>query len=547
MNTTSPPLSLAGLLSAATRRDANGVAIVHSSDSRSPLTYAACDHHAGKLATALAECGVERGQRVGVLCRKSVDGFLAMHAVVRMGAVAVPLDPGAGADYLADVMTRTGVDVVITHDACRATIETVAAELSTLRAVVGLTEPLAATSSPAGLTTVTAPAVEMMAPAAPATVDPHEPAYILTTSGSTGTPKGICHTHASAVAFAERVQQVLSLRSDDRMGDIAPYHFDISTPALWVTPLAGATNVVIDEPHQMMPASLTQLLEDTGVTVWYSVPFSLRQMLSRGVLAERDLSKLRWALFGGEIMPPQELAELMEAVPSARFVNVYGPAETNWCSHEIFETAPTGDVLSVGRPWSATTIRLVDPEVSAAAGHRQLGAEDLVEVPQGVQGELFIKSPTLMQGYWEQPELTAASIVGSGTERWYRSGDIGIRTPDGDLVFVGRRDHQVKVRGRRIELEFIESVLEETPGIDLVVAAVDRSDVGHDTLVVGVISSLDADEVRELVKNNGAARLPSYARPSRTLMLTAAPTTGSGKLDRRTLRAQVLDLANDDG
>ncbi len=518
--------TLGELLPRAAERDGDAPAVRHGG---ATLTWADAAGQAARLSAALDGAGVRPGDRVGVHTRKSPEAFLAMHAVVQRGAIAVPLDPTAAPAYLTGVAERTGCAVVITHAPCRRSALALATGPDApVRTLVGL----APGDDTEAVRCVGPDEIAGLDPAAPAGVDPHRPAYIITTSGSTGVPKGITHTHASALAYVDFKRAAYDLRPADRISDIAPNHFDISTLALWVTPAVGAANVVVPEPHQMLPASLSQLAADEGISVWYSVPYLLTQLLDRGQLDERDLSALRWVLFGGEMFPPQVLAALMARWPGARFSNVYGPAEVNACTVHHLDGPPQGEEpIPVGGPVDTTEVRLVDPD-----------APDGPEPEPGRPGEIWVYARTMMAGYWERPDLDERSIVTDPDgRRWYRTGDLGYRRPGGELVFTGRVDHQVKVRGHRIELEAIEAVLEDAPGVANAVAAVARPGDGADVIVAGLVASAGAPEPpdTEALRRHAADRLPAYAVPIAFLPLTALPTTGSGKLDRRTIRAEL--------
>jgi acyl-CoA synthetase (AMP-forming)/AMP-acid ligase II len=176
-------------------------------------------------------------------------------------------------------------------------------------------------------------------------------------------------------------------------------------------------------------------------------------------------------------------------------------------------------------------VRLADPEATDPHGPAPA---------PGQPGQIWVDAPTMMAGYWERPDLDRAAIAtGPDGRRWYRTGDLGHHTPSGDLVFIGRVDHQVKVRGHRIELEAIETVLEDAEGVTVAVATVARPGDGADVVVAGVAAApgtiLDLDALRR----HGARHLPAYAVPVSFELLDSLPTTGSGKLDRRTIRAQL--------
>jgi amino acid adenylation domain-containing protein len=305
-------------------------------------------------------------------------------------------------------------------------------------------------------------------PQPPVPVDPDDPAYIIYTSGSTGRPKGIVHTHRSALAYAVAAAAGYELSSDDRMVNIAPLHFDQSTFELYASAIVGAAVIVVPDPVMRFPASVAALVEAERATVWYSVPHLLMQMVARGALAERDLSSLRWILFGGEVFPPGQLAELMALIPSARVSNVYGPAEVNQCTRHDLDAPPTGDEpVPIGRAWDAARCG------SSRSTARSIRAAR--PVPPGEPGVLLVATDTMMAGYWGRDDLTAASTVVDDGVRWYVTGDLVVENPSGDLVFLGRVDNQVKIRGHRVELEAIDAVLADVDGVTAATVVVDRS------------------------------------------------------------------------
>jgi amino acid adenylation domain-containing protein len=478
-------------------------------DGRVRLDWSTYRDRAAALAGALRERGVRPGDRVAVHLPKSVDSFVAAHAVVRLGAVMVPVDWFAPPAYVGDVI----------GDAEPAAIVSAAGE-ERLREITG----------PAPGPVVVDPHAEDP-PAPPADIDPASPAYIVYTSGSTGRPKGIVHTHASALAYARKAVATYGIDPADRLVNIAPLHFDQSTFELWAAPLAGAAVVVVPDGVLRFPASVSDLVAREKATVWYSVPFAITQLVTRGAVDDRDLTSLRWVLFGGESFPPASLAAAQRALPHARFSNVYGPAEVNQCTfHHLDQPsdgddqpidpdpAPADSVVPIGRPWADTEVLLVD------------AADQVID---GVgDGELLVSSDTMMEGYWRRPELTAASIgtrSDTGTRRWYRTGDLVRRRDDGTLVFLGRTDHQAKVRGYRIELEAIESVVAESPEVAACAVLVER---GRDDRLVALVAPALDDEARASLLGLLRRRLPSYAVPAEILGVESLPRSGVGKVDR---------------
>ncbi len=476
-----------------------------------------------RTAGSLATVGVRRGDRVGVHLTKSVHSFVAVHAVLRAGAVVVPVDPFAPRELAAAVLLDAGVDVVVT-DARPAVIDAIVEHVG-VRAVL---LPLAVDREhmTAEVPVVLTGADIDVAPAAPAViVDPDDPAYIIYTSGTTGRPKGIVHTHRSALAYAAAAAAGYGLRSDDRMVNIAPLHFDQSTFELYASAVVGASVIVVPDPVMRFPASVAALIEAERATVWYSVPHLLMQLVARGGLDARDLSSLRWILFGGEVFPSRQLAELMTLIPSARVSNVYGPAEVNQCTRYDLDAPPAADEsVPIGRAWEAAQVRVV-----AADGPIDVARA----VPAGEPGVLLVATDTMMAGYWRRDDLTASSTVVDDGVRWYVTGDLVIENGNGDLVFLGRIDNQVKIRGHRVELEAIDAVLADVEGVIAATVVVDRSIDDHRLIALLVI---DPEQDHEAVSERalGAARrlLPRPAVPAEFRQVPALPRTSTGKVDR---------------
>ena len=498
-----------------------GVAIV---DVARSWTYAEASTAAGQISTALNASGIGPGDRVGVHCMKGAEGFLAMHGVVSAGAIAVPLDPGSPATRLTRICEQMQIDVIISH-APRAKGLGEMHELRPIRAVIGLDAPAP------GITAIDAATLAGLAPTAPATVDIDEAAYIITTSGSTGEPKGMVHTHRSALAYADMTIRTYDMTPEDRVSDIAPHHFDISTHSLWSVPRVGATNIVVSEPFQRLPASHSQLLQDQAVTFWYSVPFLLQQLVLRGDLANRDFSALRWVHFGGEVISPQVIGEMMGHCPNARFANIFGPAETNQCTLAVFDSPPDlGAPVSIGYPLDHSVIRVCHTDAATP--------DDASLVAPGEVGEMWTHTPQLMDGYWGQPEKNEQVLHDIDGQTFYRSGDLVSVDERGEFSFFGRIDHQVKVRGFRIELEGVELALEELCDVENVVVGVKRTDSGEDEIVAGLLGAPDGFDQSNFLQA-AASVLPAYAVPTRTVHIASPVFTGSGKLNRRVLREQA--------
>ncbi len=491
------------------------------------IGYAALAERANRLANLLIERGVRAHDRVGIYMTKGLELPVALYGILKAGAAYVPIDPNAPLDRVRFIVEDCGIEHLVTGASRADKAVEAAAGTEGVRSVIG------AIGQPSHIGRFEIVSWEAVGDA-PAR-DPgvrlveQDLAYIMYTSGSTGVPKGLMHTHASGRAYAELSAREYGVTREDRLGNHSPLHFDMSTFEYLTAPLCGATTVIISEETTMFPVSLAALIESERLTFWYSVPLALIQLLDRGGLEARDCSSLRWVIFGGEPFPPKHLARLAAQWPHARFSNSYGPAEVNQCTAYHLPPGP------------------VDPHEAIPIGPVWEGAEGLVvderdlPVSPGEPGELLIRAPTMMRGYWARPDLNREAffrreVFPDYEEVFYRTGDLVRERDDGNLVFLGRRDRQVKVRGYRVELDEVEGVLGSLPGV-AEAAAVDGTDADGNVSISAAVLLRDGANVSSEDLYAGAARkLPPYAVPSRVQVLESFPRTGTGKIDRRALK-----------
>lgn len=515
--------------------DAHRVAL---SDSAEQLTWSEAVDRVRRIAALLQHAGVAAGDRVGVWMPKSVDSFVAVHAILRCGAVMVPLDPMSPAPQIRSLLEDAGIEVLVADTRARHFADVVGGSIVSavvLPRSVGAEAP----ASGHGVDVLCGDLVEPLErDGRLVAVDPEDPAYIIYTSGSTGRPKGIVHTHASGLAYARAAVRQYGLRSDDHFANVAPLHFDQSTFELYAAPLVGASVLTVPDAVVRFPASLSELVARERVTIWYSVPYVLEQLSSRGGLAQRDLTALRWVLFGGESFPPAQLTALMERLPHATFSNVYGPAEVNQCTVYDLEGPPSGAV-PIGRAWEEAELRLVDPD------------DHTVEVTDR-PGVLLVSTRTMMSHYWNRADLTERSILVHDGRRWYRTGDlVEWSSADPDLlVFLGRVDNQVKLRGHRIELEAIDAMLRGVEGVVEATTVVRRDPNGDDVLAALVAAPdavADPVALSASVRQDLEARLPRYAVPAEIRVVATLPRTGTGKVDRGASASLLVEEPHDAG
>lgn len=470
------------------------------------LSYAELLRKAKNLSGYLEAKGINQGDRIGLMCNKGLPMIVSLYGILFAGAAYVPIDINAPEIRVQDIATQCGIKFVIASDGLANNIHIDRVDILAIEELFELTN-----SKPDQVAAVQ-----------------HNPcrqedlAYIIFTSGSTGTPKGIAHTHASAVAFARMMVSHFDLQPEDRLIGISPLQFDMSTFDIFASDYAGACTVLVSEAHIKMAASLTHLVEKEEISIWYSTPFSLVHSLDYGALETRNLSALRWVIYGGEAIAVNKLESLMSLLQHARFSNVYGPAEVNVC--HIYDIPAdfsfTRSTVPIGLPCQSVATKIVDMQG--------------LDAPQG---ELWVAAPTMMTKYWNASELTdkVVHVDNSGT-RYYKTGDTVEVGTDGLFYFLGRSDRQIKMRGYRIELSEIENVLGAIPGINQVYVFVDRTTAMHELcahIAVGEPSSLTIQEIKQLLSKC----LPKYAIPARFITHSAFPITSSGKIDRQTLIA----------
>ncbi|MFI5372273.1 MAG: amino acid adenylation domain-containing protein [Candidatus Eisenbacteria bacterium] len=490
------------------------------------LSWEALATASGRFARSLAEHGVRPGDRVGLWLPKSPDAIVALWGVLGAGAAYVPVDPGAPPARLGSIARDAGLASLVSRvDRAEGLVEAFP-DGAPLRAL-WVTDRGAVPATLGGVPVVGADAWDTGSAYPLPDGRPGDLAYLLYTSGSTGEPKGVAHSHASALAFVTWATATFGLTHEDRVSNHAPFHFDLSTFDLFATARAAAAVYPVPPRTASFPAAIARLYAETRLTVWYETPSSLALMLHRGGLADHDLTALRLLLFAGEVMPPRLLRELMTLAPGARFANLYGPTETNVCTwHEV--TAPPADdtPLPIGRACSGDTAHVLD--------------ERLAPLPAGTEGELWVSGASVMLGYWNRPERTAETLrevplPDGGVTIAYRTGDRVRERVDGTLEFLGRRDHQVKTRGYRVELGEVETALLRHPAVvEAVVLALPDPEVGH-RLAAVVVRAGGAETGDTELREHCARLLPRYMVPESVTFRADLPRTSSGKVDRRAL------------
>ena len=493
------------------------------------LTYERLARRANGLANVLSRTALARRGRVGVLLGKGLDVPVSFYGVLAAGGVLVPIDPKSPIEQVVRILQATAATHLVSEPDKREVVRKALAACPELGQVIGLEADDELTVPCVPWSTVTDEASDR--PPAVHVID-LDPAYILHTSGSTGIPKLILHTHYSAMSFVEWAVAEYRLTPDDRLSNHSSHHTCFATFDYYAAARAGATTVILTPAALMLPASLSAVLEQERVSVWYSVPTALVQLSLRGDLASRDLQAIRWVLFAGETFPGKHLRRIMEQLPHARFSHVYGSTEVNVCTcYHLPEAGPLAGPLSIGTACSTSSTVVVNG--------------DLAPVPDGEVGELLVRGSTVMAGYWNDADrnrqiLIRLPFAGELDDVHFRTGDRVRVLEDGTLAFVARDDRQVKVRGHRVELEEVEVALLSLAAVEEAAVFTVPDQEGSSSIRAAVVvgGGGEGASPREIAASLRTI-LPPHAIPAEITILESLPRTPTGKVDGHALKARL--------
>ncbi|WP_328687055.1 non-ribosomal peptide synthetase [Streptomyces caniferus] len=472
------------------------------------LTYRELDRRANRLARTLRAAGAGPGTQVAVSVERSCEMLVAVFAVLKAGAAYVPVDLSHPPARNAYILRDCRADVVIT-------------------AADALEPSLGATT--------------VVDPYAPGSYDsddspvPHDGggtdvAYVIYTSGSTGEPKGVMVEHRSVINRLRWMQRAYPLGAEDVILQKTPVGFDVSVWELFWWTLAGASVHLLEPGGERNPDTIAAAVEARRVTTLHFVPSMLHAFLEHTDTGTadggRDLSSLRRVFASGEALTPHHVRrfhQVLGGAPSSpALVNLYGPTEATVDVTHHACTDPSPHTVPIGRPIDNVRLYVLD--------------ERLQPCPAGEAGELCIAGLSLARGYLGRDRLTAERFVQNpfpGERRVYRTGDLARLLPDGTLEYLGRNDHQVKIRGVRVEPGEVESALLSHPAVTAAVVVARQSPTGEAYLCAYTVCRREVP-VGEL-RSHAARLLPAALVPAHVLPLPALPLTPNGKLDRAAL------------
>jgi len=474
------------------------------------MSYDELNRRANQLARYLRRLGVGPEVLVGICLERSVEMVVGLLGILKAGGAYVPIDPLYPPDRQAHMIQDSRIPVLLTQANLAGGLANAGPQVVTLdteweEIAQELGEDLESNAGPDNL------------------------AYVIYTSGSTGKPKGVEICHRAVVNFLNSMRITPGMEAGDTLVSVTTLSFDIFGLELWLPLVTGAKAVIVSHQVAMDGTALAEAMLRSGATVMQATPSTWRLLLQSGWEGNPRLK----ILCGGEAWS-RELAE--QLLPKCKTLwNMYGPTETTiWSAVQEVRR----DGVLIGHPIANTQFYVVD-------SHLQL-------VPVGLPGELLIGGDGLARGYLNRPEFTSEKFIANPfsadrNSRLYRTGDLVRYRPDGLLEFLGRIDHQVKVRGFRIELEEIETALKRHAGVQQAVVVV-REDIPDNKRLVAYFVSSDEQppghsELRNLLKQH----LPDYMVPSDYVALRELPLTPNGKIDRKALPRPEGTRAEDSG
>ena len=469
------------------------------------LTYLELDRRANTLACRLQEEGIGPEQLVGIHMLRSLEMVISILAILKAGGAYVPLDPENPQDRIAYMAAETRLKVLLTQQHLRQNLPEIDATILSID-----NKELDADVYPGRLRSGTATADNL--------------AYVIYTSGSTGNPKGVMNCHRGIVNRLQWMQHDFPLGAEDRVLQKTPFSFDVSIWEFFWPLITGARLVIASPDGHKDPLYLANVIRDKEISNLHFVPSMLKVFLDN--IDDADFSRVKRVFCSGEGLPYELQQQFFEA-HSAELHNLYGPTEAAIeVSHWACRPDDVRRKVPIGRPTPNSQLHILDRQMQP--------------VPIGVSGELHIGGIQVARGYLRQPELTAEKFIPDPFSdrpgaRLYKTGDLTRYLPDGEIEYLGRNDHQIKLRGFRVELGEIESVLCQHVMVKEAVVLCRDDDAKGKRLIAYLVAD-DPDALSEAdLRAFTRKRLPDYMLPSVFAFLDSFPLLSNGKLNLRAL------------
>ena len=452
----------------------------------------------------LAERGIYR-QPVVVFMDKAPRTIAAFFAVMYAGCCYVPLEKGMPLHRLRMILQRLQPQAIVCDEESAA----LAAELGAGDKVIDSSELFAAETDDASLAAIRRRHIDT------------DPAYIVFTSGSTGVPKGVTACHRSVIDYANALCPVIGASEDSRFAMQVPLYVDACMKEILSVIKCGSTAFLMPQSLFMSPLRVLDFLNRYEINTICWVASALTLVSGLGAFEEGRPEHMKTVCFGSEVFPVKQLYLWQSACPEARFINLYGPTEATGMSFyfNVDRDFAEGEAIPVGRPFDNTDFILL--------------REDDTEAPAGEPGEICIRGTALSLGYFDDPERTAAAFTQNPLnphypETVYRTGDIGRLNERGELVFISRKDSQIKNMGHRIELGEIESCACLCGGVESACCLFEKE---KSKLYLYYMGTADEKSVQKHLRKE----LPRYMVPTKLYRMQTLPLLPNGKIDRKSL------------
>ncbi len=474
------------------------------------VTYAELNARANQLAHTLQRRNIAPETLIGICVDRSFDFLIGLLGILKAGGAYVPIDPAYPSERIAFMLSDAHINLAIANTATIQCVRQAMALIENPPEIIALDEdwPSIAEESAENVNVA---------------VNPENLAYVIYTSGSTGIPKGTLITHTGIGNLANAQIQAFGLTATSRELQFASFSFDAAVSEIAIALLSGATLVLCEDRMIRSAPDLIQVLRAQAITV-VTLPPSLL-----AILPQTTLPNLQTLVSAGEKCAPEWLERW--AAPGRRLCNAYGPSETTVCATILHWDGVSP--LTIGQPISRTCVYILDNFMQPA--------------PVNVAGTLYVCGVGVARGYLHQPELTAARFISCPDSlkdlpaavnggRFYNTGDLARRLPDGSIEFIGRQDEQIKLRGFRIELPEIEAVLLSHPVIQAAAVAVRQGATPEDKTLAAYVVFQNGNELTSHEMYTFAqSKLPAYMIPASFTQLDALPLSLNGKVDRRAL------------
>lgn len=453
---------------------------------------------------------VKPRQPVAVIMEKSAQVLAAMFGIVYAGCFYVMIDPRQPVDRIREILRILDPKLIVAEEALGRQLEhTFYGER-----VYSLQEILKGSSPEGRLKEIRENS------------SPEDLLYALFTSGSTGTPKGVAVSHQAVIHFISHFTEIFEIGPSDRIGNQAPFDFDVSVKDIYSSVMTGAELVLIPKEYFATPPRLLDYLCEKQITTLIWAVSALCLITTLKGLSYRVPESVKKVLFSGEVMPPKQLRAWRAALPEAKFVNLYGPTEItcNCTYYPVDRNFQDAEKIPIGCAFPGREVFLSDDE------NRPIAVA-------GTIGEICVAGESLSEGYYRNPGETARRFVYMPTEkqengRCYLTGDLGYYDKDGQLYFAGRKDFQIKHMGHRIELEEIERAMNQ-------VIRVERCCCIHDAGRNRIVAFYMGEAVPAAVRAALKKKVPGYMVPNKIYQVDTLPLNKNGKIDRKRLQMQA--------